>query len=164
MTPAPFLFLVTLSLKVSASMDRPNRLSQMMQTFLWLAVLSFAAADMGCGSSKGGAKVSGTVKYQGQPLPSGNVTFFDAKKEIVGSAEITNGSYSMTGVPPGKVNISVTTPPAMPIDPSNPAPKDMKGEAPVPGVPIPPQYGNPEQSGLTYDVKPGPQDHPIELR
>lgn len=145
-------------------MDGHNRLSRTMRTFLWLAVLSLAAAGIGCGSGKGDAKVSGTVKYRGNPLPSGTVTFFDAKKEIVGSATIQNGSYAMKGVPSGKVMVSVTTPPAVEADPNHPPPKGRPGAAPLPVVPIPAQYGNPEQSGLTYDVKAGKQDFPIDLR
>ena len=136
-----------------------------MRTFLWLSALSLAAAGIGCGSGKvGGAKISGTVKYRGNPLPSGTVTFFDAKKEIVGSATIDNGSYSMADVRPGKVNVSVTTPPAVKANPKHSPPKDMPGAAPLPVVPIPAHYGNPEKSGLSYDVNAGQQDFPIELR
>jgi hypothetical protein len=145
-------------------MEEQHRLSRTMRSFLWLAVLSLAAVGMGCGSGKGGAKVSGTVKYKGKPLPSGTVTFFDAKKEIVGSSAIKDGSYAVEGVPPGKMMVSVTTPPAVKVDPRHPPPKDMPGEPPLPVMPIPAQYGNPEQSGLTYDVKAGNQDFPIELR
>ncbi|MGH7221696.1 MAG: carboxypeptidase-like regulatory domain-containing protein [Gemmataceae bacterium] len=121
-------------------------------------------AGMGCGKSKKGAKVSGTVKYQGQPLPSGSVTFFDAKKQIVGTATIKDGSYSMVDVPTGNVMISVTTPPSFKPDPKHPAPQGMKGSPPPQSVPIPLQYGNPEKSGLSYEVKSGKQDHPIDLR
>jgi hypothetical protein len=145
-------------------MDRHNRLSRTMRAFLWLAVLSLVAAGMGCGGGKSGGKVSGTVKYQGTPLPSGTVTFFDAKKQIVGSATIQNGSYTMEGVPPGKMMVSVTTPPAVMPNPNHPPPRGRPDATPLPVVPIPAQYGNPEQSGLTYDVNPGTQDFPIELR
>lgn len=134
-----------------------------MRTFLWLTVLSAATAGVGCGSGKKSAKVSGTVKYRGKPLPSGTVTFFDAKKEIVGSASIQNGSYAMQDVPPGKVMVSVTTPPAVKADPKHPSPKDRPDAAPLPVMAIPPQYGNAEKSGLSYDVKDGSQDFPIEL-
>ncbi|HTU22560.1 MAG TPA: hypothetical protein VMG10_31265 [Gemmataceae bacterium] len=146
-------------------MNGSNHLSRTVRALLWLAVWSLAMAGMGCGSSKGGAKVSGTVKYQGKSLPSGTVTFFDAKKNIVGSASIKDGSYAMVGVPPGKVNVSVTTPPAVTVDPAHPVPKGQAESSGPPPVPIPQQYGNPEKSGLTYDVKPGKtNDYPIELR
>lgn len=134
-----------------------------MRTFLWLAVMSAAAAGMGCGSGKGSAKVSGTVTYRNNPLPSGTVTFFDAKKEIVGSASIQNGSYAMESVPPGKVMVSVTTPPAVKPNPRRSS-KDAPGDPPLPVVPIPPQYGDAEKSGLSYEVKTGSQDFPIEIR
>ncbi len=134
-----------------------------MRTFFGLVVLSLAAG-LGCGGDKkGSSKVSGTVNYEGTPLPSGTVTFFDAKQQIVGSASIQNGNYVMEGVPTGKVAVTVTTPPPIAPNTSH-RPKDMPGDPPVPVVPIPPIYGNPQQSGLSYDVKPGSQDYPIELR
>lgn len=118
-------------------------------------------AVAGCG--KRVAEVSGTVKYRGNDLPSGNVTFFNGEKQIVGSSAITDGKYKVAQVPPGSVIITVTTPAAANRTPhQGPAPaKDMP--APVAATAIPTQYGNPEQSRLTYDVKPGSQVHPIEL-
>lgn len=116
---------------------------------------------VGCG--KRSAQVSGTVKYQGKELPSGNVTFFDDKNQVVGSASITDGKYKIPQVPPGPVKITVTTPP--PVNQmANRAPAPPKDMPPPPAsIAIPQKYGNPEQSGLTYDVKPGSQDHPIDL-
>ena len=36
-------------------------------------------------------------------------------------------------------------------------------DPPMNKVPLPPQYGNPEQSGLTCDVKSGSQTHDLRL-
>jgi hypothetical protein len=115
----------------------------------------------GCG--KRVAQVSGTVKYQGKELPSGNVTFFDDKNQVLGSSSITDGKYKIPQVPPGPVKITVTTtPPVNQMANRAPAaPKDMP--PPLASIAIPPKYGNPEQSGLTYDVKSGSQEHPIDL-
>jgi hypothetical protein len=145
------------------NMHDHNRLSRTIRTFLWVAVLSVAAVGLGCGSGgKGNAKVSGTVKYKGNPLPSGTVTFFDEKKEIVGSTSIQDGSYAMEGVPTGKVTVSVTTPPAVKPNPKQQT-KNMPGDPPLPVLPIPPRYGDAAKSGLSLDVKSGDQDFPIEL-
>lgn len=131
--------------------------------FSWLVVLLFAAAGIGCGGSKTGT-VTGTVKYRGTPLPAGNVTFFGDKKEVLGNAAIHEGKYTMEGVKVGTVKVAVTTPPSVMADRRHPPPADMPGGAPSAVVNIPPGYSNPEQSRLTYEVKPGSQDYPIELQ
>lgn len=127
---------------------------------LALTVALLMLSGVGCG---GKATVTGQVTYRGNPLPSGSVNFFDANKNIVGTATIANGSYSMANVPPGPVKISVTTPLVRPADRRHPPPKDMPGGQLAPSVPIPITYGNPEQSGLAYEVQPGTQEHKIEL-
>lgn len=126
-----------------------------------LAVSLVLLAGLGCGGKK--ATVTGQVSYRGNPLPSGSVNFFDDSKNIVGTATIANGSYSMANVPPGHVKISVTTPIVPQADRRHPPPKDMPGGQSAPSVPIPLMYGNPEQSGLAYDVQPGKQEHEIKL-
>lgn len=126
-----------------------------------LALGLLLLGGLGCGGKK--ASVSGEVTYRGKPLPSGNVSFFDAKKEIVGTATISNGKYSLASVPAGSMKITVTTPLIPPVDRRHPPPKDMPGGQLAPSVPIPPRYANPENSGLTYEVQPGEQQHKIEL-
>lgn len=147
-------------------MDGQNLLSRTIRAFLGLALLSLAVAGTGCGGGSGGkgsSKVSGTVMYQGKPVPTGTVTFFDEKKDIVGSASISNGSYTAEGLPIGKAVVTVTTPPEVKPDPKHPQPKDRPGDPPLSVVPIPAQYGNPQNSGLNCDVKPGSQEFPIAL-
>lgn len=126
-----------------------------------VAVSLCVLAGLGCGGKK--ATVTGQVTYRGAPLPSGSVSFFDAKKEIVGTATIANGTYSIDNVPVGPVKISVTTPVVRLADRRHPPPKDMPGGQLAPSVPIPPRYANPEQSGLAYDIQPGEQQHKIDL-
>ena len=125
-----------------------------------LAISLLVLSGVGCG---GKATVTGQVTYRGNPLPSGSVNFFDAHQNIVGTATIANGSYSIANVPPGSVKISVTTPLVPPTDRRHPPPKDMPGGQLAPSMPIPLKYGNPEQSGLAYEVQPGKQEHKIEL-
>jgi hypothetical protein len=66
-------------------------------------VLPFAS---GCGSRK--AKVSGSVTLDGKGLPKGSIVFHPSKGPTV-SAEITDGQYTVTGVPPGEVKVTVDT-------------------------------------------------------
>ncbi len=64
----------------------------------------------------------------------------------------TDGSYQIVNFPPGPVKIAVEGP-GRSSDPSKPAPQ----------VILPPRYRDATQSGLTYTVKPGKQEFPIEL-
>ena len=130
----------------------------------------------GCNSR---SAVSGKVLYKDKPLPGGGVIFIH-EKGAFSSAIQDDGSYHIANVPAGQVKIVVTGPRAM--SGPNPAmkqsefekqknnvsevkeeeagPKDMmaemtkspaaQGKKPV--ILIPPKYGNPEQSGLTYTV------------
>lgn len=135
-----------------------------------------ALAVVGCGGGKG--DVSGQVKFKGEPLPSGRVTFVcQAGAKEVFSSEILNGWYNISGIPVGPVKISVETfqpAPATTLPTKIPGgiPPGIKG-MPAPGAPppapgkyvaIPPRYGNVEQSGLSYTVTAGQQDHEINLQ
>jgi hypothetical protein len=126
--------------------------------------------SVGCGGSKG--DVSGKVTYLGKPLPAGTVTFFGADDRVVGSSQVSDaGDYSMTKVLAGPVKITVTVPAAI-RDPSAPPPskggkkkeKDPAEEQHMIHLDVPAKYRFPNQSGLTYTVQPGPQEHSIDLK
>jgi hypothetical protein len=132
-------------------------------------------ALVGCGSGKG--DVSGQVKFKGEPLPSGRVTFVcQAGAKEVFSGEILKGTYTISGIPVGPVKIMVETfqpAPATTLPTKIPGgiPPNIKG-MPAPGAPppapgkyvaIPSRYGNVEKSGLSYTVTAGHQDHDINL-
>lgn len=124
-------------------------------------VASLLMTAAGCGSKT--ASVTGVVRYRNQTLPTGTVTFFNADKQIVGSAAIKDGKYAMDNLPIGSVAVSVTVPNvpwnALQAEPAEGTP----GEVPE-IIPIPIPYGNPETSNLTYKVTAGEQDHPIDLQ
>jgi hypothetical protein len=140
----------------------------------FLVFLALAVA--GCGEGQGG--VSGQVKFKGELLPSGRVTFVcQAGTKEVFSSEILKGRYTISGIPVGPVKILVETfqpAPATTLPTKIPGgiPPNIKGmpapgaPPPAPGkyVPIPPRYGNVEQSGLSFTVTTGQQDHDIELQ
>ena len=106
----------------------------------------------GCGRASR-ASVSGRVSYRDVPLPAGTVSFIAQDSNVVESAPIQNGQYTIARAPLGPVKVTVTTPPA--------ANATQMGQR-VPGktieggadkvVPVPAEYGNPEQSGLRYTV------------
>lgn len=116
-----------------------------------------AAGLMGCGSG-GGASVSGTVTYQGQPLPVGTVSF--TGKEGGASAVITNGAYSVTNLPEGEMKVTVSTP-----MPSASPPPGVKAIVPaVQPIAVPQKYRSPDHSGLSYAVESGSHEHDITLQ
>lgn len=114
----------------------------------------------------------------GTPLRGGSVTIFPAAGGMKKSDIAEDGSYKVEKVPLGSVKISVETssmkPAAMP--PGMEAmyakkPKDAPGGDSTRGagdlkryVQIPDKYGNPEESGLTYSVHAGQNDHNIDLK
>ncbi len=142
-----------------------KRLAPGLRRFGTGAALVLLLAAAGCGKQK--AEVSGTVSYRGQPLPGGNVTFFDKDKQVIGSSAITGGKYKIRQLPVGQVIITVTSaPPASKVSVKKGkggAPASLDAPSPDDVVTIPPDYGSPEKSGLTYQVKPGPQKHNIDL-
>jgi hypothetical protein len=128
----------------------------------------------GC-SSKG--TVSGTVTFQGKPLPSGNVMFVPEHGPAV-SGIIDDGKYTVEKVPVGPAKIAITSavtemssgfmkhmlpPKDAPIPPE--ARQAMEANAQVKkGIKIPEDYGDPDKSGLTYTVTGGAQTHDIPLK
>jgi hypothetical protein len=71
------------------------------------AVLLLLGAVTGCG---GKAKVSGTVTGpDGQPLPSGRITFLPASGPPGVSADIEDGKYTAEDVATGENHVSVDT-------------------------------------------------------
>jgi hypothetical protein len=153
---------------------RHKRTGFFRQALLGFSVLVF----VGCSGGKG--EVSGQVKFKGEPLPSGRVTFAcqTGTKEVL-SSEILNGRYTISGVPVGPVKIMVETfpPPAASTPPPTKIPggipPNIKG-MPEPGTPlpapgkyvaIPQRYSNLGQSGLSYTVtSSGQQEHDILLQ
>lgn len=132
----------------------------------------------GCGGGKG--DVTGEVKYNGNPVPAGRVTFLsDAGEHRSFAVPIKDGRYTIPAFPAGPVKISVETfPPVAAVDPSvtptgvpksamagfgPPAGGDQYASQPGKYVPLPPRFANPEQSGLTYTVTGGKQEHDVEM-
>ena len=128
---------------------------------LAFALLTLAAS--GCAKKIG--SVSGKVTYQGKALPAGYVNFLSGEKgDVVKTSTIgADGTYSVSGVPVGSAKITVQGVLA-PVQPPN-APKGVEVlRSDRQTVYVPPKYSTVEQSGLTYDVKPGSQEHPIDLK
>jgi hypothetical protein len=123
----------------------------------------------GCGGQAKGT-VSGTVTYQGKPLPSGFVTFVVENGSPLHSDIHSDGSYRMDDVPVGPVKIGVQPKSGGDKLQSSPMPRNRQDFAKVKAAvtesdtPIPPKYSDPTKSGLTYTVTKGSQQHDIELK
>jgi hypothetical protein len=124
----------------------------------------------GCGGGK--AEVAGKVSYKGKPLAAGTVSMVGpdgiVRQGVIGA----DGTYAITGVAAGKVQIGVASP--------RPAGDGRGGRRPAPGsriaapgpddapdtskwFPIPDTYQEPSTSGLTTILKGGANRYDIDL-
>jgi hypothetical protein len=134
---------------------------------LLLAVLAAA----GCGPQT--ASVSGSVKFKGEPLPSGTVLFHSADGRVEHGLIDGSGRYTIAGAPLGPVRIAVRSHAAAPTGlpsrggPPPAAPKELvptaKDKPDGKFIRIPPRYIDPATSGLTFAVRGGAQKHDIDL-
>jgi hypothetical protein len=122
----------------------------------------------GCeGRSK--ATVTGTVKYKGEPIPSGQVVFYGAGDQSAMAMINEDGSYKATNVPLGPVKIALVMPPSTAgmekaakkmktrFGKGNPYPDSIKT------VSLPKKYSDPAQSGLGLTVIQGTQPYEINI-
>jgi hypothetical protein len=116
-----------------------------------------ASLVMLSGCDKGTGEVSGTVTYNGAPLPGGIVTFIAENGRVEPARIGEDGSYKVTNVPVGPVRITVTTP--APLQFPGREPQELLGKY----VAIPKRYGEAEDSGFTFEVKKGSQRYDLPL-
>ena len=139
----------------------------------WAFVLGSLVLPLcGCGEQTGSVK--GKVYLQDKPVSGGAIAFVPPNDNKVATATIqSDGSYEIPKVSTGLAKISVT--PALEV--KVPAGKKMDltkfggdnkpkvvDEPTGKGTPIPAKYGDAKNSGLTFEVKPGAQEHDIKLQ
>jgi hypothetical protein len=132
---------------------------------LALVPLCFLAA--GCGRPKG--IVSGKITFQGKALTSGYVTFTPDKGPAVNGNIDGDGNYRVQNVPVGPAKITVSGETGASSETiRNVNPRDpkamMEGLKPKNSFNLPKKYQNPEESGLTCEVKQGTQEHNLDLK
>jgi hypothetical protein len=134
----------------------------------------------GCGQPR--SQVHGTVHYKGKPLSAGTIVFLAPDNQAYPVRIQPDGSYQVASLPRGRVRVAVQA--ATPRLPSRPQPgaKDSDGLATdaaktddaakrrrkplstTPAVTFPSRYGNPEQSGLDFDLQAPDQEYSIDLK
>ena len=123
----------------------------------------------GCGKT---AKVTGKVTYQGRDVVHGSVVFLGADNKAHSGVIGPDGSYTVEGVTPGEVKITVLSHdpskgrsaargprPAQPAEKRSGNPEIVKG-----WFPLPPRYEDPDASGLVFTITSGKVAHDIELQ
>src|SRR5262245_56573634 len=102
-----------------------------------------------CGCGGGPATVTGVVKYKGQPLTKGQISFIAADGKSASGVIGADGTYSAANVPAGAVTATVQS-------------YRVEGEAklgfaiqktpPKMDSAIPKKYNDPSTSGLKYTI------------
>jgi hypothetical protein len=114
------------------------------------------------------AQIKGKVMFDGELIRSGTVKFVGSDGKEVSAPISPDGDYQITGIALGEAKISVVSRPAIPAGFRNfsgpPAPGPAAPSAlPEKTADIPSEYGDPNKSGLTYNVESGANWHSIEL-
>ncbi|TWT86660.1 hypothetical protein Mal64_34890 [Pseudobythopirellula maris] len=126
-------------------------------------VALLALMTAGCGGPYD-ATVYGAVTLDGQPLPSGTVSFFPTSDGPTAYSRIDDsGMYQIRtgrekGLPPGEYAVTVVAREKPTVDQSN-----SGGPPPAGRMLTPQRYRNRDQSGLVYTVEPGANQIDLEL-
>jgi hypothetical protein len=128
---------------------------------LLVGVLLLALLADGCGPQTG--TIFGTVTYNGEVVPGGDITFHPQEQpgKVFTSVIQPDGSYKVPKVPVGPAGISIQDP-GGPVNRFLPGTEAAKQEAKRKIIPR--NWNTPDQSGLNYTVVGGSQEHNIELK
>jgi len=138
-----------------------------------IAALVVVLALAGCFWTAPTGVVTGTVRFDGKPVAAGRITFLcDGGDKPVFFADITDGAYRIERAPVGGARVTVQTFAApsstgnVPTPPGAAPPLPIPANVPRVGKPIsgfPERYLNPNTSGLTLEIKLGPQTQDFDL-
>lgn len=115
---------------------------------------------LGCGGQGGdpSAPVSGRVTFDGKPLTAGEVIFVAENGKRSKGNISADGSFKLASPSGGD---SPVGPSYVCVTALQPAPSGDRYAAPVSLIPA--RFGQPEQSGMTWDVQPDGSQVLIEL-
>jgi hypothetical protein len=139
-----------------------EKCSSRLMSFVFLAVLAGCGDSLPVADIEKVAPVSGTLTYQGKPLPGYRVTFLpiDGKRAATGVSD-AQGKFTMgtndagDGAPPGQHKVAfVWVPPSSAGEAGQEVIIDDPSKLPKPAIKIPEKYGDTETSGTTVEVPP----------
>ncbi len=138
-----------------------------------LGVVSALLGLAGCGWTPATGGVSGTVRFDGKPVATGRMTVLcEGAGKPVFFADITDGAYRIERAPVGGARVTVQAFAVQASTGNVPTPPGSAPALPIPvnlpraGRPIagfPERYLNPDASGLTLEIKSGPQTQDFDL-
>lgn len=116
-----------------------------------------ALCIIGCAEEKPSGLVSGTVKYKGMPLRSGNINFLSTTGAAAIARINDSGDYTVEGsLPAGEYRVYVTPPVPEPGPP---------GKVVLPKrFDLPSKFQDPATSGETVVIKEGVNNTALELK
>jgi hypothetical protein len=120
-------------------------------------------ALLGCESGQG--NLSGKVTFGDKAVRYGSVAVHGSDGVLKTGAINTDGTYTVEGLAAGPAKIAVIS-----LDPSESQSKMRKKDAKAPKVEkegwfsLPEKYADPDKSGLTFDVRRGPNSHDIAMK
>jgi hypothetical protein len=150
----------------------------MLRNAVLFAVSIVACAAIGCGGDIARSTVRGKVTYKGKPLQEASVVFMASDNMSYPLNLQPDGTYVVPGVARGKVRVVVQVEPERVVSPrpekaskkaANPEEeKDaarLKDLPPVVQVPqLDAKLGNPETSGLSFELSQPEQEWSIDLK
>lgn len=118
----------------------------------------------GCGFFENSGTISGTVRYKGQPLSEGSVSFVNKDGQVATGTIDQSGRYVVSHVPLGPAKVTVQV-----VNTQGPPPVSFAGvpnqaQEKATGPRIPSRYGVAGTSGLQHQVKKGKQQFDIDLK
>lgn len=145
-----------------------------MRTVLFAAAVLSAAFVGGCGDVPRG-RIHGRITFQGKPLANASVVFLAQDNRTYLADIKPDGSYEVSGIALGPVRVSIQQmQPRSAAKSERGATKatyaDEKAAAPRAEEPksfgplIPPHYADPDQSGLTFELKEPDQEWSADLK
>ena|SRR5437588_766530 len=133
------------------------------RSILGLLLGALVLTLIGCGPGRG--DITGKVSYQGKPLRSGTVSVLGSDGVPKSGLINQDGTYTIHDAPAGSIKALVTS-----ADPGESQPAVRIQGTPQPKVDrsgwfaIPEKYGDFEKSGLTFELKSGPNTWDIDMK
>ena len=151
-----------MSLFQSLQHAEPNVELRELRKFVILAGACLSLMVIGCGPTEKPeppkSKVTGTVKFKGQPVKEGSVVFENKELGYVASGTIKDGAFTVPVIPIAKYKVFISPPQAPPSsDPGKPNPPPDPAD-------IPKNYREYATSDLSADIKAGDNTVTLELQ